>query len=128
MWRGRSELLAVLAVHLALSLSFVNWSLLTNGSIGDVVFRLVGRLAIPVAIAPWLWIGQRWAWRMLIGVFALWALAELIECALHWQVLSKGWQSWDVQSALLLAVGYALLCLWVCLSPGLRRLSRVSGR
>jgi hypothetical protein len=127
-WRGRVELLGLVAVHLALSLILVDWRSIAALSAGQLAVHVVGRFLIPLGPAVWLWFGRHEAWRWLVGLLALRAVGELIGCAVRWQVRHEGWDSCDIRSGLLLAAGYAALAVWVWLSPSLRRLSRASGR
>jgi hypothetical protein len=126
--RGRIELVAVVAVHLVLSLALVEWPLLASGPVGPLAYQVVFRLVLPVAAAAGLWAGRRWAWWVLLGLFVLRALGELSAFVYYGRDPELGWQAWPVQKAGLLAAGYAALSLWVGLSGGLRRLSRASGR
>jgi hypothetical protein len=126
--RGRLELVGIVAAHLALSLTLVDWSFLADGPVGSLVYQVAFRLVLPVVAAVGLWAGRRWAWWALLGLFVVRAIGELSAFAYYGRDSELGWRAWPVQKAGLLAGGYAALSLWVGLSGGLRRLSRVSGR
>jgi hypothetical protein len=125
---GRLELAGVVAAHLLLSLSLVDWPSLVAAPVGAFAYQLVFRLVLPVVVAGFLWAGQRWAWWALVGLFAVRSIGELSAWVYGVSQPDLGVDSWPVRKAELSAAGYAALAAWVWLSGALRRLSLSSGR